>query len=197
MEFLCSCRFRSSRRRTRARNAAARERHRWLDRSFARTTRPWTSWTRTLHTVRSDEAYRFLRHYYKWSTGSRCRSLDTGRSAADLAPRSSWCGCDDNSCALSTSDLMSVCREADIIVAAAGQAGMITADHVRPGATVIDVVFPAVKTESSVMCGLMRCRHRRGDYTDARRHWANDNCVSARKHLLPRLIWPEFPADSR
>ena len=28
---------------------------------------------------------------------------------------------------------------ADIIVAAAGQAGMITADHVRPGATVIDV----------------------------------------------------------
>ena len=38
-----------------------------------------------------------------------------------------------------TSDLMSVCREADIIVAAAGQAGMITADHVRPGATVIDV----------------------------------------------------------
>jgi len=38
-----------------------------------------------------------------------------------------------------TSDLISVCREADIIVAAAGQAGMITADHVRPGATVIDV----------------------------------------------------------
>ena len=38
-----------------------------------------------------------------------------------------------------TNDLISVCREADIIVAAAGQAGMITADHVRPGATVIDV----------------------------------------------------------
>ena len=38
-----------------------------------------------------------------------------------------------------TNDLVSVCREADIIVAAAGQAGMITADHVRPGATVIDV----------------------------------------------------------
>ena len=38
-----------------------------------------------------------------------------------------------------TRDLMSVCREADIIVAAAGQAGIITANHVRPGATVIDV----------------------------------------------------------
>ena len=38
-----------------------------------------------------------------------------------------------------TNDLVSVCREADIIVAAAGQAGMITAEHVRPGATVIDV----------------------------------------------------------
>ncbi len=38
-----------------------------------------------------------------------------------------------------TADLVDVCREADIIVAAAGQAGMITAAHVRPGATVIDV----------------------------------------------------------
>ena len=32
-----------------------------------------------------------------------------------------------------------MCREADIIVAAAGQARMITAAHVKPGATVIDV----------------------------------------------------------
>lgn len=36
-------------------------------------------------------------------------------------------------------DLVAVCREADIIVAAAGQARMITADHVKPGAAVIDV----------------------------------------------------------
>lgn len=36
-------------------------------------------------------------------------------------------------------DIASVCRQADIIVAAAGQARMITADHVKPGATVIDV----------------------------------------------------------
>jgi len=38
-----------------------------------------------------------------------------------------------------TPDLAGVCREADIIVAAAGQARMITADHVKPGAAVIDV----------------------------------------------------------
>jgi methylenetetrahydrofolate dehydrogenase (NADP+)/methenyltetrahydrofolate cyclohydrolase len=38
-----------------------------------------------------------------------------------------------------TTDLEAVCREADILVAAAGQAHMITAAHVKPGAAVIDV----------------------------------------------------------
>lgn len=38
-----------------------------------------------------------------------------------------------------TTDLPAVCREADILVAAAGQARMITADHVKPGAAVLDV----------------------------------------------------------
>ena len=38
-----------------------------------------------------------------------------------------------------TADLVSVCREADIVVAAAGQAGMITAEHIKPGAAVLDV----------------------------------------------------------
>src|SRR5262245_25871486 len=38
-----------------------------------------------------------------------------------------------------TRDLVEVCRAADIIIAAAGMARMITADHVRPGATVVDV----------------------------------------------------------
>ena len=38
-----------------------------------------------------------------------------------------------------TDDLAAVCREADILVAAAGQARMITVDHVKPGAAVIDV----------------------------------------------------------
>src|SRR3954467_8919875 len=38
-----------------------------------------------------------------------------------------------------TTDLVDICREADIVVGAAGQAGMITAAHVKPGAAVIDV----------------------------------------------------------
>jgi methylenetetrahydrofolate dehydrogenase (NADP+) / methenyltetrahydrofolate cyclohydrolase len=38
-----------------------------------------------------------------------------------------------------TGDMAAVVREADIVVGAAGQARMITADMVKPGATVIDV----------------------------------------------------------
>lgn len=38
-----------------------------------------------------------------------------------------------------TPDLVEVCREADIVVAAAGAARMVTAAHVKPGAAVVDV----------------------------------------------------------
>ena len=38
-----------------------------------------------------------------------------------------------------TKDLASVCREADIVVAAAGMAGLVTAEFVKPGAAVLDV----------------------------------------------------------
>ncbi len=38
-----------------------------------------------------------------------------------------------------TPNMIEVCRQADILVAAAGQAHMITAEHVKPGAAVIDV----------------------------------------------------------
>ncbi|MBK9972590.1 MAG: bifunctional 5,10-methylenetetrahydrofolate dehydrogenase/5,10-methenyltetrahydrofolate cyclohydrolase [Acidimicrobiaceae bacterium] len=39
----------------------------------------------------------------------------------------------------SAADMIEVCRQADIIVACAGQARMITAAHVKPGAAVVDV----------------------------------------------------------
>ncbi|WP_199042143.1 bifunctional 5,10-methylenetetrahydrofolate dehydrogenase/5,10-methenyltetrahydrofolate cyclohydrolase [Glycomyces salinus] len=42
-------------------------------------------------------------------------------------------------CHSRTEDLASVCREADILVAAVGRPRMIGPDHVKPGATVIDV----------------------------------------------------------
>jgi len=42
-------------------------------------------------------------------------------------------------CHSKTSDLPAECRRADILVAAIGRAAMIRAEHIRPGATVIDV----------------------------------------------------------
>jgi len=48
-----------------------------------------------------------------------------------------------------TADMAAVVREADIVVGAAGQARMITADMVKPGATVIDVGVS--RTESGIV----------------------------------------------
>ncbi len=48
-----------------------------------------------------------------------------------------------------TPELVEVCRQADILIAAAGAARMITADHVRPGAAVIDVGVS--RTESGIV----------------------------------------------
>lgn len=42
-------------------------------------------------------------------------------------------------CHSHTRDLAAVCREADVLIAAAGSPGLIGAEMVRPGATVIDV----------------------------------------------------------
>jgi methylenetetrahydrofolate dehydrogenase (NADP+)/methenyltetrahydrofolate cyclohydrolase len=47
-----------------------------------------------------------------------------------------------------TRDAHEVCRRADILIAAAGRPGMVTADWVKPGATVIDVgISPAAGRE--------------------------------------------------
>ena len=48
-----------------------------------------------------------------------------------------------------TPDMAAVVREADIVVGAAGQARMITADMIKPGATVIDVGVS--RTESGIV----------------------------------------------
>jgi methylenetetrahydrofolate dehydrogenase (NADP+)/methenyltetrahydrofolate cyclohydrolase len=42
-------------------------------------------------------------------------------------------------CHSRTRDLPAVCREADVLVAALGRAGFLRAEHVKPGAVVIDV----------------------------------------------------------
>src|SRR5437763_3314482 len=53
-------------------------------------------------------------------------------------------------CHSKTHDLPSVCRRADILIAASGRAGMITNDFVRPGATVIDVGMNRVTDPAEV-----------------------------------------------
>ena len=42
-------------------------------------------------------------------------------------------------CHSRTRDLVAICREADLLVAAIGKPGFVTAEHVREGATVVDV----------------------------------------------------------
>lgn len=85
---------------------------------------------------------RILDHYGIETVGSRAvivgRSFLVGRPLAMILSER---GVDSTvSVAHSrTADLAAVTREADILVAAAGSPGLIGADHVRPGATVIDV----------------------------------------------------------
>jgi methylenetetrahydrofolate dehydrogenase (NADP+)/methenyltetrahydrofolate cyclohydrolase len=51
-------------------------------------------------------------------------------------------------CHSKTRDLPSVCRRADILIAAIGRAGMITRDYIKPGAVVIDVGMNKVTDRS-------------------------------------------------
>ncbi len=53
-------------------------------------------------------------------------------------------------CHSKTRDLAAVCREADLLVAAVGRAGMITREFVKPGATVIDVGISRVTTRQDL-----------------------------------------------
>ena len=52
-------------------------------------------------------------------------------------------------CHRKTQDLASICRTADIIIVAAGCPKLVTAEMVRPGATVIDVGINRIDDPSS------------------------------------------------
>ena len=60
-------------------------------------------------------------------------------------------------CHSASPDIASVTREADIIIAALGQPGFVTADMVKPGATIIDVgttrVPDATRKSGWRLCG--------------------------------------------
>jgi methylenetetrahydrofolate dehydrogenase (NADP+) / methenyltetrahydrofolate cyclohydrolase len=81
-----------------------------------------------------------LRRYDVPLRGSRAvvvgRSALVGRPMAMLLLNAD---CTVTMCHSRTVDLAAVCRQADILIAAIGRAGMITADYVKPDACVIDV----------------------------------------------------------
>ena len=56
-------------------------------------------------------------------------------------------------CHSRTSDLAAVCREADILIAAVGRAGLIGAEHTRPGQVILDV---GVNSVDGKLCGDVR-----------------------------------------
>lgn len=95
---------------------------------------------------------RFLQHYQVPTAGRRAvvvgRSTLVGLPLSLLLARKGV----DATVTLAhsrTADLVATCRAADIVVAAAGQARMITAEHVAPGAAVIDVGIS--RTESGLV----------------------------------------------
>lgn len=84
-----------------------------------------------------------LLKYYKIETAGRhCvvigRSNIVGRPVANLLSQKGW-DCTVTICHSRTRDLPGVVSTGDIVIAAIGQPGFVTADMVKPGAVVIDV----------------------------------------------------------
>ncbi len=84
-----------------------------------------------------------------------------------------------------TSDLPSVCRRADLLIAAVGRPEMIRGNWIKPGATVIDVGINRVPGEARQVAHRRRrclCRsfgNRRCDYASTGRRRSDDDCLFA------------------
>lgn len=96
-----------------------------------------------------------LLEHYKIETEGRHavvigRSNIVGRPMSILLSRNGYPGnCTVTVCHSRSKDLASLCRQADIIVAAIGKADFLKADMVKEGAVVIDVGINRVKDENS------------------------------------------------
>ncbi|MCI8514789.1 MAG: bifunctional 5,10-methylenetetrahydrofolate dehydrogenase/5,10-methenyltetrahydrofolate cyclohydrolase [Lachnospiraceae bacterium] len=95
---------------------------------------------------------RILKHYNIPLAGKRAvvvgRSLVVGRPLAMLLMAEN---ATVTICHTKTEDLPSVCREADILIAAAGRKKILNASHVREGQVVLDVGIHA--EEDGCLCG--------------------------------------------
>ena len=101
----------------------------------------------------ADQACLELLDYYEVPLAGRRavvvgRSLVVGQPAALLLQRRN---ATVTVCHTGTRDIPALCREADVLIAAAGRPGLITADCLRPGQTVLDVgVHPG---PDGTLCG--------------------------------------------
>ena len=85
-----------------------------------------------------------LRRYEIPTKGAHCvvlgRSNIVGKPVASLMMQKAYPGnATVTVCHSASKDIADVCRDADIIIAALGQPGFVTADMVKPGAVIIDV----------------------------------------------------------
>lgn len=93
-----------------------------------------------------------LRYYGVETAGKHCvvigRSNIVGRPIANLLSQKGW-DCTVTLCHSRTSNLKEIAASADILIAALGKAEFVTADMVKPGATVIDVGITRVKSDKT------------------------------------------------
>ena len=84
-----------------------------------------------------------LQRYHIETSGRKCvilgRSNIVGKPMAQLMMQKHYGDATVTVCHSHTANVKAECREADIIIAAIGQPGYVTADMVKPGAVVIDV----------------------------------------------------------
>ena len=102
-----------------------------------------------------------LERYNIATKGARCvvlgRSNIVGKPVATLMMQKANPGnATVTVCHSATPDIKDICREADIIVAALGSPGFVTADMVKPGAVIIDVGTTRVP-DSSRKSGFRLC----------------------------------------
>lgn len=105
-----------------------------------------------------------LQHYRIPTSGKKCvilgRSNIVGKPMAQLMMQKQYGDATVTVCHSHSTTLRQECREADIIIAAIGQPGFVTADMVKEGAVVIDVgttrVPDATRKSGFRLCGDVR-----------------------------------------
>lgn len=108
-----------------------------------------------------------LRRYHIETSGKRCvvlgRSNIVGKPMAMLMMQKQYGDATVTVCHSHSTTLKDECRAADIIVAAIGKPGFVTADMVKPGAVIIDVgttrVPDATRPKGFRLCGDVDFEH--------------------------------------